>query len=198
MDNSFDSEALSQDFESIETDEETKNNKKEEKVNEINEDLIKAISLAINIILQKNKELPNYKNIIINQKKNIFSSEKIPKISVLDYLKRIQKYSGMEKSSLIITLILLDRICEIAELSLTYYNVHRLLFTAVLTAIKYNEDDYYENKYYSEIGGIPLNELRLFEYNFLVLINFNSFISNELFDEYCKFLENFIKETKIE
>lgn len=198
MSDSFDSEALSQDYESIETEEETKMNKKEEKINENNDNIIKAISLTINFILQRNKNLPNYKSIVISQKKNIFSSETIPKISLIDYIKRIQKYTGIEKSSLIISLIFLDRICDKSRLLLTYYNVHRLFFTAVLTAIKYNEDNYYENKFYSEIAGIPLRELILFEYNFLSISNFDIFVSSEVYNEYYEFLENFIKEMEIE
>ena len=34
----------------------------------------------------------------------------------------------------------------------------------MLLAIKYNEDDYYSNKYYARVGGISLCELNELEY----------------------------------
>ena len=72
-----------------------------------------------------------------------FSANSIPNISINDYLTRIQVYSGIEKSTLILSLILIDHLCKKAELILTYYNIHRILFGVVLISIKYNEDSYY-------------------------------------------------------
>ena len=80
----------------------------------------------------------------------VFSANSIPGISINDYLIRIQTYSGIEKSTLILSLILIDHICKKTELVLTYYNIHRLVFTSILISLKFNEDTYYDNKYYSE------------------------------------------------
>ena len=56
----------------------------------------------------------------------------------------------------------------------------------MVLAIKYNEDDYYSNKYYAKVGGIALNELNELEYNLLILLEFNllAVVDNEkLFKE---------------
>ena len=74
---------------------------------------------------------------------------------------------------------------------MTYYNIHRILFSAVLTSIKYNEDCYYENKYYSQIAGVKLKELNILEYNFIKLLDFELYISREIYDKYQIYLDNF-------
>ena len=197
---SFDSEALS--GESEEDGRETKNQSDKEKgKNEKGEDneepeknnrkLIKSISNALTTILEENKKLDNYKEIVKKQSKMAFSANSIPNISINDYLTRIQVYSGIEKSTLILSLIQIDHLCKKAELILTYYNIHRILFGAVLISIKYNEDTYYDNKFYSEIAGVKLKELKLIEYSFLELSNFNVFINDQEYEQYRKYLEEF-------
>ena len=197
---SFDSEALS--GESEEDGRETKNQSDKEKgKNEKGEDneepekknrkLIKSISNVLTTILEENKKLDNYKEIVKKQSKMAFSANSIPNISINDYLTRIQVYSGIEKSTLILSLIQIDHLCKKAELILTYYNIHRILFGAVLISIKYNEDNYYDNKFYSEIAGVKLKELKLIEYSFLELSNFNVFINDQEYEQYRKYLEEF-------
>ena len=199
-DNSFYSENLC--GESFEDDEETKN--QSDKVNGKNKNkeikdepqiknlnLIKSISNTLFTILENNKKLNNFKDIIKKQKNIVFSSNSIPKISIKDYLIRIQTYSEIEKSTLIISLILIDHICKNTKIVLTYYNIHRILFGAILIAIKYNEDKFYDNKFYSDIAGVKLKELKLIEHTFLELNNFNVFVNEVEYEQYRKYLEEF-------
>ena len=199
-DDSFDSEAESR--ESEEDGRETKNQSDKEKgkngKGEDNEEpeiknqkLINSISNALTTILEENKKLDNYKEIIKKQSKMTFSANSIPNISINDYLTRIQVYSGIEKSTLILSLIQIDHLCKKAELVLTYYNIHRILFGAVLISIKYNEDSYYDNKFYSEIAGVKLKELKMIEYTFLELSDFNVFINDIEYEQYKIYLEQF-------
>ena len=153
--------------------------------------LIKAISITLTSILDQNKNLENYKEIIKNQSNSVFSSNFIPNISIHDYLKRIKTYSNVEKSTLIISLIYIDRLCNKAKVTLTYYNIHRILFSAVLMSIKYNEDCYYDNKYYSQIAGVKLKELKVLEYNFIKMLNCELYVNRELYDKYQIYLDNF-------
>ena len=198
-DNSFDSEDLSGG--SYEEDAETKNqsdkekgknkNAEEKEEPEIkNLDLIKSISNTLITILENNKKLKDYKEILKKQKNMVFSSNSKPNISILDYLIRIQTYSEIEKSTLILALILIDHTCRNSQLVLTFYNIHRLLFGAILIAIKYNEDIYYDNKYYSEIAGVKIKELKLIEYSFLEINNFNVFLNNKEYEQYKQYLED--------
>ena len=167
-DNSFDSEALSDDsFEEEDTKSQTDKDKEKAKGNspenkEIkNLELINSISKALNTILEKNKNLKNYKDILKKQSLMYFSANTIPNITIKDYLVRIQNYSEVERSTLILSLILIDRMCRKSGVLLTHYNIHRILFSSLLVSIKYNEDSYFDNNFYSQIAGVKPNELKL-------------------------------------
>ena len=199
-DDSFDSEALSGDSieDTRQTDEEKGKNKNEEENGDVKNhiNLIKSISNALTTILKENKKLDNYKDIVKKQSKMVFSANSIPGISLEDYLIRIQTYSGIEKSTLILSLILIDHICKKSGLILTYYNIHRLLFGSVLIAIKFNEDTYYDNKFYSEIAGVKIKELKMIEYTFLELSDFNVFVDKGEFEQYRLYLEDYHEITQ--
>ena len=189
---SFDSEKFSySDYESenVETKART-SNEKESEVEFKNENLINSISQVLETIIEDNKLLFNYSEIIKKQSKDVFSSRIIPKISIKDYLKRINTYTNIEKNTLIVSLIYIDRLCRVSKLTLTCYNIHRILFASILISIKYNEDNFYDNKYYSEIAGISLKELNSLEYNFLNLIHFLLYVKDETFKNYESYLDN--------
>ena len=188
--NSFDSEAS--DNEQVEEEEDSKKEPQEIYL-EQNKPLINAISETLNLILEQNKSLENYKDIIKQQSKMAFSANSVPGISIKDYLIRIQTYSNIEKSTLIVSLIYIDRICENSNLNLTYYNIHRILFGAVLMSIKYNEDNFYDNKFYAEIAGVKLKELNMIENNFSDMIDFKYFVDDETYEKYKNYLEGFEK-----
>ena len=145
--------------------------------------IIQRISQAIDDIINENEE-ENNKNSLVDCDYSLFSHKIIPKISIEDYLNRIQKYSELEDSTLIIALIYIDRLLENKNIKLSIYNVHRILFTAVLLAIKYNEDEIYENNIFAEIFGVSNKELSNLESEFLDLIEFNLFITKKIFQLY--------------
>ena len=192
---SFDSEALSDDSkEDEETKSQTEKEKQEgcnnspENVLIKNKKLIKAISNTLYTILEKNKRLKNYKEVIKKQSKMYFSAYTIPNISLNEYLIRIQSYSDIEKSTLILALILIDKMCKKSEILLTPYNIHRILFSSVLISIKYNEDNYFDNTFYSQIAGVKTDELQMLEYTFLEYNNFNVFVYDYEFERYENYL----------
>ena len=194
---SFDSEEFNSDIEEeeIETKSQTKN-KEDESTKLPNLNLIKAISQTLTTIIENNKKMPNFKEILKNQGKMVFSANLIPNISIEEYLIRIQKYANMETSTLIVSLILIDRLCQKANLTLTYHNIHRIIFSAILISIKYNEDNYYDNQFYAEIAGVKLKELKLLEYSFISLLHFNLFIQDEIYEKYKQYLFDFEQEKK--
>ena len=128
------------------------------------------------------------KQILLNQKKMCFNEKTIPTILIYDYLKRIQEYSFIERNTLIVSLIYIDRLCILGQITLTHYNIHRILFDAILISIKYNEDIFYGNNYYSEIAGVKIKGLNSIEYNFILLCNYQMFVSDETFKQYNDYL----------
>jgi hypothetical protein len=57
-----------------------------------------------------------------------------------------------------------------------------------MTAIKFNEDDYYSNNYYAKIGGVSLQEANCLECEFLKLIQFDLYVKTELYDKYHNYM----------
>ena len=155
---------------------------------EINKKLLSSIANTLSLVLEATKKLHGYKKIVKHQSKMSFSSSSEPSISLYDYLIRIQTYGEISDSTLILGLIYIDRVCDISQICLTAYNIHRLLFSAILVAIKYNEDKYYENDYYAQIAGIKNKELKVIEYDFLNLINFELFVKDSVYSKYEKYL----------
>ena len=196
---SFNSEELSEEWlEDEDTKSQTDKEKEKEKENAIinlqdnieieNLDLINSISNTLNTILEKNKKLSNYEDILKNQSKMYFSSYTIPTITIKEYLKRIQIYSGVESSTLILALILIDKMCKRSGILLTYFNIHRILFSSLLISIKYNEDSFFNNTFYSQIAGVKPEELQLLEYTFLEYNDFNVFVKDFEYTQYEKYL----------
>ena len=151
-----------------------------------------SISLSISAILEEllkqNKQLSSYKKKIYEQSKMVFSCHKKPKISILEYINRIIKYTYLEKSSLIVSLIYLDRIC-LKDILITDYNIHRLLLISIIMSIKINEDKIYSNEYYAQVGGISLKEFNNLEREYLIFLNFDLFVSYEEYSKYQSYIE---------
>lgn len=154
-------------------------------ISEILDEIVKE-SASLDLLTEAEEEQQTTTSTLIQD----FLSKKPPQISINKYLKRFMKYSKPEPSTLIISLIYIDKICENSNLQLTMFNIHRLVFACLIVAIKYNEDDYYSNEYYAKVGGITLKELNLLEYNILILLDFNVFIDDLVYESY----ENQIKD----
>ena len=149
-----------------------------------NENLQNQISLVLMDIIYKNTLKPDYNIMFKKQEKSIFTSKFPPKISLGDFIRRIINYTKICKSTLIYALIYLDRICKYKNYILTDYNTHRLFFSAILLAIKYNEDCFNSNKFYSKICGIKLKDLNSMEYNFAIDISFDFHINHIIYKRY--------------
>jgi len=165
-------------YEKTETEEETIN---EDETSQL-EYIFKIISENLLNITSSNKQIKISPNI-----SPIFNINK-PLISIYDYLCRINRYSSFELSTYIVSLIYLDRICKEAKIFLTPYNIHKLLFTSILIAAKYNEDKLYTNSHYAKIAGVSTKELINMENCFLFSIKFKLYIDVKTYQEYSSCL----------
>lgn len=142
-------------------------------------------------ILEENKGQKQPKEIIERQKKMSFHSKTPASVSLPEYIERILKYSHIEESTLIIALIYIDRLCDRQNVILSDNNIHRIVFTAIILATKYNEDDFYSNSYYSKVGGIVVEELNVLEFEFAKLIKYTLFVKEDIFDKYKVYLAQY-------
>ena len=154
----------------------------------INHNLNSSISITLLNLISENRSKHNYKELLKKQKNNVFNSLKVPKLSLGDFLYRIMYYSKVNDETLISSLTLIDRYCKNNKIILTIYNIHYLLFTSILTTIKFMEDKFFSNKYYALICGIKLSHLNKMEYEFLCGIKFELFIDKDFFIQYQNLL----------
>jgi len=155
---------------------------------EKSDNILNNMSKILNQLISQNKNSLNYKKIIRNQRNSIFSAKDPPLISILDYLNRIKYYSQIENNTLICSLLYIDKLCTSNEIVLTELNIHRILFTAILLSLKYNEDLIYKMDYYSKIAGVSLKELKKLEFEFVSKINFELYINEKDFENYRDYL----------
>ena len=160
--------------------------KKENNHNKNNENptFYLSIEYVLMDLVNENGKKSNYKDKLQSQKKNIFTSHELLKITLSKYLERMKKYMKLEDNSIILGLIYLDRFCRKTKIILTDYNTHRLLFVSILTAVKYQEDKFYTNKLYAQVCGVKTTVLNQMEYEFVIGMGFEFYVSVSLFDKY--------------
>jgi hypothetical protein len=120
----------------------------------------------------------------IVSKKDGFYLDTIPAISIDQYLQRFIQLSEAELSTVIIMIILLERLTYNFKYKITENNIHLLLFTAFVIAVKMNEDKIFNNVDFAEFGGISIKMLYKLEVEFLDKIDFKTFVSPFVFYSY--------------
>lgn len=111
-----------------------------------------------------------------------FHSREPPNITVLDYLKRIVKFTNVEKSCLLLTLHYIDQICTRMPLfTLSSLTCHRFIIAAVTVASKGLCDTFCTNNLYAKVGGIGITELNMLEREFLKAIDWRLTVSTPFY-----------------
>lgn len=114
-----------------------------------------------------------------------FDAIRAPNITLHDYFDRLHKFTNCSDSCYIVAFIYIDRVLQKnSSVVLTWRNIHRIVLIALLLAIKFFDDEYADNLYYSKVGGITLPELNSLEREMLILVNFNLHIDDNLYSEY--------------
>lgn len=104
------------------------------------------------------------------------------------------KYMNASPSTFIYSLILIDRAQENhPDFILNSKNVHRLLLTANVISAKYQDDFFYKNSYYANVGGVNVALLNTLELEFLAMIGFNCHVEEGTFLAYVERLEMFLE-----
>ena len=120
-----------------------------------------------------------------------FSTKSPSKVTLQYFFGRIKKYTKIEKSTIIIILIYADRMCTTSGIILNPHNIHRIILGCLLLAIKYNEDLYFTNEQYAKVGGVSIQELNDLEIYSIQLLNFNLFISEDIYEKYIQYISNY-------
>ena len=154
----------------------------------LNKHIIKSIAQSLKEIIKDNIQNNQMKYVI---KSDLFYLSRIPPISIEDYIKRIFNYTKMNISTLVMSVIYIDRFCELNGYILSLNNIHRVLLTACLLSIKFNEDINVNTKYYANIAGVSANELNNLEFYLYIKLKFSLYVD---YDLYYKYFEYFRKK----
>lgn len=117
-----------------------------------------------------------------------FHSVYEPSVTIREYVSRIGRYSRCSRECFIIALILLDRYQRNTGYQLCSLNVHRLMITALLVAVKSSDDVFQSNKYWNDVGGLPDREIHFLERFFLKDIKWMTYIDREEYNWYLTHL----------
>ena len=152
------------------------------------EETLSKLELNISTILT---EISSQNSNIEYNSEDPFSTKYPSDVTLQYFFTRIKKYTKIEESTLIAILIYADRICTTSGIILNPHNIHRIILGCLLLAIKYNEDLYFTNEQYAKIGGVTLKELNCLEYFSFQLLDFNLYISDDIYQKYLKYITNF-------
>ena len=159
--------------------------------------ILKSISRNLKEIIKENKQSGLMKYVL----NDIFYLGHLPGISLEDYIKRIYNSTKMNISTLIMSIIYIDRFCEYENYVISMNNIHKLLLSACLLSIKFNEDISISSKYYSEIAGIPVYDLNNLEFYLCVKLRFSLYVDYNLYQKYfeyfCKSEKKGVEQEKI-
>lgn len=109
-----------------------------------------------------------------------FDASRMPTISMQDYARRLQQGFRCSRESYILCLVYVERILERNDgLVVTASNVHRLFLTALVIALKYNDDIHGRNSFYATIGGVIKSELATMEACFMRMLGWRAHVTDE-------------------
>ena len=116
---------------------------------------------------------------------SVFNSQQVPNMPLSNYMSRIHHYTKYSPSCLIIAIIYIDRYNMAKEdFSLNWHNVHRVLLTSIMLAVKFHDDIYFENHAFEKGGGINTSELKTFELEIWKHLDFNAFVRVEEYEAF--------------
>ena len=146
--------------------------------------IINSISLNLKDIINENKSNG------ASAKQDIFYLSFVPPISLRDYINRIMKYSKMDISTLIMAIIYIDNFCDKHRYILTVNNIYRILLSACLLSLKFNEDTTVDYNYYSVIAAVSVEDLKNLEFYMYLKLHFSLLVKYDLYKSYYDYFTN--------
>ena len=154
-------------------------------ITDLENNIIDSIVFNLKDIIKDNKGRGKY------PKQDIFYLSFIPPISLYDYIKEIMEQTKMNISTLIISIIYIDRFCHKNKYILTLNNIYRILLSTILLSIKFNQDNIISNKTYSKIAHVSIEDLNTLEFQMYLKLHFSLKINEELYHNYYDYFSNF-------
>ena len=153
--------------------------------------LIKSISTLLEEIILKNKK-KKYK---IN--KDSFFSDKIPSLSLYEYITSIVKNTKISMSTLIISIASITTLMKKIKNSICKNNIYKLIITSIFLHSKFYEDQNHSLKLFSQAGRINYEELYQLEIQYYILCEYSLLVKENIFQQYFNFFQNKAEKMKL-
>ena len=147
--------------------------------------IIDAIALNLKDIINENQSNAKY------AQQDIFYLSFVPPISLKDYIKRIMRYTKMEISTLINSIIYIDNFCDKNKYYLTPNNIFRILLSACILSLKFNEDITVNYKAYADIAAVSVQDLKNLEFYMYLKLHFSLNVKYDLYKSYYDYFANY-------
>ena len=145
--------------------------------------IINSISLSLNELIKRNKSQ--------KIKQDIFYLGFIPPITLQNYINHLMQQTNMEISTLIISIIYIDRFCSKNKYHLNKNNIFRILLSSCLLSLKFNEDRIIKFKDYSEIANVSVEDLKNLEFFMYLKLHFSLTVKYELYKSYYDYFSSY-------
>ena len=106
------------------------------------------------------------------------------------FIKNWSKYFEFDENMLILFLMNLDKLLA-KDFILNKKNYFKVVYICMMVTHKFYDDDTYKNKDYAKFIGVTVEELMEMEMEFLNIIDFDLFISEDEFENYKQKLSDF-------
>jgi hypothetical protein len=115
----------------------------------------------------------------------VFDSHRLPEMSLDVYVDRLLRYLCRGEETFILALVYVDRLLsKWPYWRLTSFNIHRVVLTCLLLAVKINEDEVRSNHYYARVGGVSLTELNRLEAVLCAALDWRLYVSTDVYAHY--------------
>ncbi|KAI9511210.1 cyclin-domain-containing protein [Russula earlei] len=141
--------------------------------------LCQLIALMLDRLISINDRIP-----LSPESISRFHSASVPQISILDYLRRIVRFTNLEKTCLLLILHYIDQICARETFTISSLTVHRFIITVVSLSSKSHCDAFCTNAHYARVGGVAPAELARLERAFLAAIDWRLACTREVLQLY--------------
>eukprot|EP01064_Diplonema_japonicum_P028447 TRINITY_DN435_c2_g1_i1.p1 TRINITY_DN435_c2_g1~~TRINITY_DN435_c2_g1_i1.p1 ORF type:complete len:209 (+),score=33.67 TRINITY_DN435_c2_g1_i1:39-629(+) len=115
-------------------------------------------------------------------KDTVFAGERVQDIAQL--MRRVVRYAKCSDNVYVAAAIYLDRACMSGGVAVNRSTIYRLLAGCLLLAIKWIDDDIYENTHYSNVFGLSLASINAIERVLLGLLDWSLAIPSHTLESY--------------
>lgn len=147
-----------------------------------NELLIQVLANEVEDLIYSNDERVD--DVDVGDYQTFYSSFKQP-FELDFYMRRLVQYVNCSTAVFVTMFVYLDRVQEKCKALLASdMNCHRLVFTCLVLAVKYLEDEVHSNGYYARVGGLTIDEMNSLEFKLLNVLDWNLSVSPETYAVY--------------